>query len=142
MTTNNHAQSYSTETIIEIRLTAPADYPAIVRMGEAAGMGTLDGFDDALVATSAVEDIIAFCRLKIYDGIAHVNPIVVDASLRNHGMGATLMKAARRYAIGFYKFIGCAPIDWEEAAPKVASDCNRCDERESCHPLPMKYLAE
>ena len=145
-----HARPYGTDAIAEIRPAVPTDYPTIVRMGETADMGTLSGFEDTLVATSADNAIVAFCRLRIYNGIAHVNPIVVDESLRSHGVGAALMTAAReRYgelrfvargsAVGFYKFIGCTPVAWEDIAPEVASDCDGCDEYEDCHPLPMKY---
>ncbi len=147
---NNHAYPYGTDAIAEIRLAAPADYPVIIHMGETADMGTLSGFEDTLVATDANGAIVAFCRLRIYEGIAHVNPIVVDESLRGHGVGAALMGAAReRYgelrfvargsAVGFYKFIGCTPVPWEEIAPEVAHDCDDCDEYETCHPLPMKF---
>lgn len=146
----NHAKPYGANAVAEIRLANPADYPAIVRMGEAADMGTLSGFEDTLVATDANDAIVAFCRLRIYDGIAHVNPIVVDESLRGHGVGAALMQEARkRYgelrfvargsAVGFYKFIGCTPVAWEEIAPEVAHDCDDCDEYETCHPMPMKF---
>ena len=118
-----------------------------------ADMGTLDGFEDTLVATHLSGGIAAFCRLRIYDGIAHVNPIVVDESLRGHGVGAALMKAARErygelrfvargYAVGFYKFIGCASVEWDEIAPEVASDCDDCEKRDECQPLPMKYPIE
>lgn len=152
-TMTKHEMPYGIDAIAEIRMSTPADYPAIIRMGEAADMGTLDGFEDTLVATHPSGGIAAFCRLRIYDGIAHVNPIVVDESLRGHGVGAALMKAARErygelrfvargYAVGFYKFIGCTPVEWGEIAPEVASDCDDCEKRDECQPLPMKYPIE
>ena len=144
------AAPYGTDAIAEIRLAEPADYPAIVRMGEAADMGTLEGFEDTLVATNREGRVAAFCRLRRYDGVAHVNPIVVDETLRGHGVGAALMQEARKrygelrfvargYAIGFYKFIGCTTAEWDEIAPEVAHDCDDCNEFADCHPLPMKF---
>lgn len=152
-TMTKHEMPYGIDAIAEIRMSTPADYPAIIRMGEAADMGTLDGFEDTLVATHLSGGIAAFCRLRIYDGIAHINPIVVDESLRGHGVGAALMKAARErygelrfvargYAVGFYKFIGCTPVEWDEIAPEVASDCDDCEKRDECQPRPMKYPIE
>ena len=152
-TMTKHEMPYGVDAIAEIRMSTPADYPDIIRMGEAADMGTLDGFEDTLVATRLSGGIAAFCRLRIYSGIAHVNPIVVDESLRGHGVGAALMKAARErygelrfvargYAVGFYKFIGCTPVEWDEIAPEVASDCDECEKRDECQPLPMKYPLE
>lgn len=136
--------------ISEIRLATPFDYPAIIRIGEAADMGLLKGFDNTFVATNDDNEVVAFCRVRIYRDIAYVNPIVVDKTLRNHGVGAALMKAAKeRYgelrfvargsATGFYSLIGCTPIAWDEIAHEVASDCEDCEKRKACHPLPMKY---
>ncbi len=147
------AAPYGTRAIAEIRLAEPADYPAIVAMGQAADMGTLEGFENTLVATDSAGTIMAFCRLRIYDGIAHVNPIVVDESLRGHGVGAALMREAReRYgelrfvargsAVGFYTFIGCMPIEWSEVAHDVAADCDECDQVQQCAPVPMKFPKE
>ncbi len=147
------AAPYGTRAIAEIRLAKPDDYPAIVSMGQAADMGTLEGFENTLVATGNAGNIVAFCRLRIYDGIAHVNPIVVDESLRGHGVGAALMQEARkRYgelrfvargsAVGFYTFIGCTRIEWSEVAHDVAADCDECDQAQQCAPVPMKFPKE
>ena len=66
-TMTKHEMPYGIDAIAEIRMSTPADYPAIIRMGEAADMGTLDGFEDTLVATHLSGGIAAFCRLRIYD---------------------------------------------------------------------------
>ena len=50
-TMTKHEMPYGIDAIAEIRMSTPADYPDIIRMGEAADMGTLDGFEDTLVAT-------------------------------------------------------------------------------------------
>ena len=95
-TMTKHEMPYGIDAIAEIRMSTPADYPAIIRMGEAADMGTLDGFEDTLVATHLSGGIAAFCRLRIYDGIAHVNPIVVDEALRGQGVAAQMMERIAR----------------------------------------------
>lgn len=141
---------YGTNAIAEIRPAAPEDYPAIVAMGQAADMGTLEGFEHTLVATDERGTVVAFCRIRIYDGIAHVNPIVVDESLRGRGVGAALMHEARKrfgelrfvargHAVGFYTFIGCEPIEWSDVARDVAADCDECDQVQQCKPLPMRF---
>ena len=133
---------------LHIRMAQSTDYPAIIAMGEAADMGTLEGFEDTLVAEMDNE-IAGFCRIRIYDGVAHVNPIVVAETLRGMHIGERLMHAARGrygelrfvargYAVGFYEKLGCMPCTWEDIAPEVASDCDGCTTLESCKPFPMR----
>ena len=126
-TMTKHEMPYGIDAIAEIRMSTPADYPAIIRMGEAADMGTLDGFEDTLVATHLSGGIAAFCRLRIYDGIAHVNPIVVDESLRGHGVGAALMKAAS----------SLAAMQWGSTSSSDAPPSNGTKSPPKSHPIAM-----
>lgn len=125
------------------------DIPTLVALGEAEDMGTLEDFETTLVARCG-EAIAGFCRIRIYGGIAHVNPLVTAPAFRRQGIGALLMQeAARRwgalsfvargYAVPFYRAIGSVEVPWEAIADEVASDCDDCSLFEGCHPLPMQY---
>ncbi len=139
--------------IIDITPAQPDDEPELVNLGERAGMGTLKGFDTTLVARFEDGSLAGFCRLRIFDGIAYVNPIVTSEDARGTGVGTALMKAARDkygelrfvargYAVPFYRQLGCVEIPWDMICHEVASDCDGCDEFEACKPLPMMMPAK
>lgn len=124
------------------------DESELVALGEAAGMGVLKGFETTLVARLADGHIGGFCRIRIFDGIAYVNPIVTSEHARGMGLGAALMNAAheaygelrfvaRGYAIPFYQSIGCTEAPWGSICAEVAADCSECPDFETCKPLPM-----
>ena len=142
---------------IVLRAAEPADERRLVSLGVAADMGELSGFETTIVAVRADADaderhaagIVGFCRLRIHDGVAHVNPIVVDEAARGRFVGEALMREARkRYGelrfvargpvVGFYEHLGCERVPWEAIAPEVAGDCDGCTEYEACRPVPMR----
>ncbi len=132
---------------ITIRPATPEDKPQLVAMGEEANMGTLEGFETTLVA--CVEDsLVGFCRLRIFNEIAYVNPIVISKHTRNMGVGSALMRTAnmqygelrlisRGYAVPFYRSLGCREIPWSRICNEVANDCAECSNFNECAPLPM-----
>lgn len=122
----------------------------MVALGLVEDMGTLEGFETTLVARSDQGEMAGFCRVRIYQGVAHVNPLVTAPAFRKMGVGRLLMEAAckrygelrfvaRGYAVGFYERIGSVNIGWEQIAPEVASDCDDCSLYPGCHPQPMVY---
>lgn len=130
----------------------PADEPHLVALGLAEDMGTLEGFETTLVARAEDSSIAGFCRVRIYGGRAHVNPLVTAPQFRRQGVGALLMRVAsqqwgelffvaRGAAVPFYEAIGSIPVAWDAIAPEVASDCDGCSLFAGCHPLPMSYRA-
>lgn len=141
-------QNYAT---VRIRLAEAGDYERIRELGRASDMGELEGFDTTLVACLDDGRVAGFCRVRIHDGIAHVNPVVVDESLRGLHIGKRLMNAAlerygelrfvaRGYAVPFYRRLGCEEVPWGFIAQAVASDCDGCDMAAACDPLPMRYV--
>lgn len=132
-----------------IRPARKDDSADIVALGQKAMMGTLDGFDETLVACFDDHTIAGFCRIRTIDGIAYVNPVVVDESMRRKGIGATLMETARNIhgelrfvarggAVAFYRSLACDEIPWSEIHREIARDCDDCEDFDSCHPLPMR----
>lgn len=134
---------------IVIRPARKGDEARIVALGREAGMGTLDGFDETLVACLDGRAIAGFCRIRTIDGIAYVNPVVVDESMRRKGIGAALMEAAcsihgelrfvaRGNAVAFYRSLECGEIPWSDIHREIARDCDDCADFDSCRPLPMR----
>lgn len=133
-----------------IRPFEPADEQAVVVLGEAAGMGILKGFEHTAVAQDASgETVLGFCRIRIFDGIAYVNPLVIADQARGMGIGSALMLhcadlygelrlVARGYAVPFYRSLGCTLAQWDDIAPEVAQDCPACPDAAVCRPQPMK----
>lgn len=126
------------------------DEDVMVALGLAEEMGTLEGFETTLVARSGKGELAGFCRVKTYQGISHVNPLITAPAFRNMGVGRLLMEAAsRRYgelrfvargcAAPFYRRIGSVEVGWEQIAPEVATDCDGCSLYLGCHPQPMIY---
>lgn len=125
------------------------DTDRVVALGEDASMGTLEGFDNTLVAEYDRSGIVAFIRLNFYDETHYVNPIVVDPAWQKKGVGRCLMEealsateelrfVARGDSIPFYQRLGCEQIPWDMIAPEVAQDCDGCEMKLTCHPQPMR----
>ena len=140
------------EACIRIRPFQPQDQTALVALGQAEDMGTLDGFETTLVAEDRNGRVAGFCRVRIFDGQAYVNPLVTAPEFRHQGIGAKLMHAAgthwgelrfvaRGYAVPFYRSIGSVDAPWSSICEDVASDCDGCTLYPTCHPQPMSYVA-
>lgn len=113
------------------------------------GMDTLPGVEGITVAVNAADEPVGFIRLqKGADGVAHINPVVTYATWRGYGVGRALVEdalvhegelrlVARGYSIPFYEKLGFEEISWDDIAPEVAAECDGCEIREECGPLPM-----
>lgn len=132
---------------MSIRLAAEGDEDTLAALAEAEGMEGIRSFDDTLVA-QADASIAGFCRIRMIDGSACVNPIVISPPFRKCGIGRLLMNAAlsrygtltfvsRGESIGFYESIGCTNCPWNEIPEELAQDCASCVRKDSCHPKPM-----
>ena len=136
-----------------IRQSTPQDEPEMIRLAALEHMEGLEGFDTSLVAHAPDGRVAGFCRVRIFDGVAHVNPLVTAGEFRRQGLGAALMHeafltwgelrfVARGYAVDFYRGIGSVPAKWTDIAPSVACDCDGCEMLPGCNPLPMIYRPE
>ncbi|MDD5806268.1 MAG: GNAT family N-acetyltransferase [Eggerthellales bacterium] len=122
----------------------------MIRLATLEHMEGLRGFDSTLVARTPDGHVAGFCRVREFDGVAYVNPLVTAKEYRRQGLGAALMReafltwgelrfVARGYAVGFYRNIGSVPAKWTDIAPQIACDCNECEMLPDCNPLPMIY---
>lgn len=131
----------------------PQDESAIIKLAQAAGMGTLTHLDETTVAADKHTNPIGFIRLTMYGQIYYVNPVVVDPLWQGRGVGTALMLnalqntnelrfVARGYSVGFYEHLGCECISWDLIAPEIASDCEECELAATCNPTPMRMRSQ
>ncbi len=131
---------------------APEYETTLKALGEDAGMGTLEGFERTAIARSAGgNEVLGFCRIRVFDDVAYVNPLVTAPQARGMGVGRALMLhcadlygelrlVARGYAVPFYRSIGCTDAAWQDIAPEMAGDCPACPDAATCNPQPMKLV--
>ena len=127
---------------------------AVDALYQQADMGEPSSYEGILLAfDSDAEDPekpIGLVRVAVSDGVAYVNPIVVDEEARGLGIGRVLMEhvqelhpdvrlVSRGPAIPFYRALGFDECDWESVDTRFTDDCDSCDVRESCQPLPMRW---
>ena len=139
----------SEEELFTLRPAVEKDRLLIDQYTYAEGMDFLPSLESVTVAANADGDCVGFLRLAFSDeGIAHVNPVVTYSAWRGYGVGRALVEdalarcgelrlVARGSSIGFYRELGFSEIGWEDIAPGVTEDCEHCDMREECGPLPM-----
>ena len=140
--------------LFTLRPAAEGDWPLIDYYANCEGMDKIPSLDDVTVAANADDACVGFLRLAFSEaGIAHINPVVVNADWRGYGVGRALVDDARaRYgelrlvarggSIPFYRALGFAEIPWENIAPGVTEECDGCPLYDECGPLPMGWKRE
>ena len=118
------------------------------------GMDDMPSLDNITVAVNADDQCVGFLRIAFGgNGIAHVNPVVTAPQWRGYGVGRALMDDAlakhgelrlisRGSSRSFYQSLGYQEIAWEDVDMTVTDDCNGCEMREECDPLPMGKVRE
>ena len=114
------------------------------------GMDNLPSVENVTVAADSDDDPVGFIRIAMgNNGVAHVNPVVVNPYWRGHGIGRILTEdALRKYgelrlvsrgsSVPFYRALGFEDITWDDIDPLVVDDCGGCEMREECCPQPMR----
>lgn len=115
----------------------------------AEGMDDLPSAENVRVAVNEDDVPVGFLRLQQgSNGAAHVNPVVSCATWRGWGVGRALMEealasrgelrlVARAASVPFYRALGFGELSWDAVAPEIAVDCDGCELRGECCPLPM-----
>lgn len=139
--------------LFSLRPAVGKDRELIDAYAYAEGMDRLPSLGDVTVAANANDECVGFLRLAFSDaGVAHVNPVVVYGTWRGYGVGRALMEdaldrcgelrlVARGSSVGFYRTLGFSDIAWDDIAPGVTEDCEHCDFRDECGPVPMAAVA-
>ena len=115
----------------------------------AEGMDDLPSAENVRVAVNGDDVPVGFLRLQQgSNGAAHVNPVVSCATWRGWGVGRALVEealascgerrlVARGASVPFYRALGFEELPWDAIAPEIAVDCDGCEMRGECRPLPM-----
>ena len=115
----------------------------------AEGMDDLPSAESVRVAVNGDDVPVGFLRLRQgSNGAAHVNPVVSCSTWRGWGVGRALVEealascgelrlVARGASVPFYRALGFEELPWDAIAPEIAVDCDGCEMRGECRPLPM-----
>ena len=140
--------------LFTLRPAREEDLQAINAYADWEGMDNMPGIENVTVAESASGDVVGFLRIAMGgNGVAHINPVITVKTWRGYNVGRELVEdALDRYgelrlvsrggSVGFYRALGFTEIPWEAVDMSVCDDCDGCEMREECGPVPMgKALA-
>ena len=85
------------------------------------------------------------------DGTAFVNPVITHETWRGFGVGRALMEEAlerhgelrlvsRGGSLPFYEALGYERIGWDLIEMSLVDDCDHCEMREECGPVPVRKV--
>ena len=141
--------------LFSLRPAREDDIPYINSYSYAEGMDN-PPFDGGITVAVNDEDIpVGFIRIAespveengAVRPIAHINPVVTTKQWRGFGVGRALVENAQReygelrliargHNIPFYRLLGFKDASWAAISADV-NDCDGCEMREECNPLPM-----
>lgn len=134
----------------ELRAAVESDVEKINVLANSINMPPLDSAEEVKIAVTPEGRIVGYIHvLAGQNGAMHVQSVASDPTWRGKGVGRALMEdayaahgdlrlVARGTAVGFYQTLGYEETPWESIDFTVADDCFACDERDTCHPLPMR----
>ena len=140
------------ESVITLRPAQEKDWPWLNAFCYSEGMDNLPSLENVTVAADGDDDAVGFIRIAFSpEGVAHVNPVVVNPNWRGFGLGRILTEnalatygelrlVARGSAVPFYRALGFEEVPWEDITMAVTEDCDHCDMRDECGPLPMRKV--
>lgn len=138
-----------TNELFTLRDAREDDMPTLNAYAYAEGMDALPACENIRVAVNEDDEVVGFLRVA-FDaaGIAHVNPVVTHETWRGFGVGRALMDEAlarfgelrfvsRGTSLAFYQALGYESLPWEAIKPEIAAECDECEMRDECGPVPM-----
>lgn len=135
--------------LFSLRPARKEDLPYLNGYAAAEGMDALPGAEGVTVAVNDEDVPVGFLRVVREEGWpAHVSPVVTCAPWRGFGVGRALVEealartgelrlVARGSSVPFYRALGFGELPWDAIAPPVAADCDGCDLRGECGPVPL-----
>ncbi len=135
--------------LFTLRSACETDIDTINAYASWEGMDVMPSHENITVAQSAEGNVVGFLRVaRGVNDVMHVNPVVVVSTWRGHGVGRALMEDAlqrfgelrlvsRGESVGFYEALGYAPMLWDDIDKAEVDDCDNCDMRSVCKPVPM-----
>ena len=134
---------------VRIRQGCPSDGHALVRVLASHYMGTdIDPVD--FVVAEVDGRMLGAARLEwVGTDEAFLRPIVVATEARGMGLGRALLERlfgvcsgisviARGDAVPFYRRLGFTVKDWSSVPGEYRDECEYCEDRAECRPMPMR----
>ena len=145
--------------LFSIRQAYIDDMPGIRYISDDVDMPVIESTVNTFVAVNYEDIPIGFIRIKLLDakgdtdeepGSRHafVYPVAVLSSWQGYDVGTALIDVAlekfgelRLVACtpsqGFYRRLDFKEASWDQIAPEIARDCNRCSSKDTCTPQPF-----
>ena len=104
------------------------------------------------MAVNEDDEVVGFVRIALADdGTAFVNPVITHETWRGFGVGRALMEEAlerhgelrlvsRGGSLPFYEALGYERIGWDLIEMSLVDDCDHCEMREECGPVPVRKV--
>ena len=119
------------------------------------GLGIPQTVASSTVAVNAEDIPVGFIHIENVDDEspgangAYVYPVAVFESWQHHGVATALIKhelekagelklVACTSSQDFYPRVGFEQTDWKYIARRIAIDCEACEARNSCDPIPFR----
>ena len=132
------------------------DKPLVDALYAEADMGQPSTYDGLIVAEDDADAqpqaLAGLVRVEVWNGIAYVNPIIVQKDHQRSGLGTLLMDdvlahypevrlVARGPAVPFYRTLGFQAAAWDDIDTRYSEDCRNCPSLDTCKPQPMRWVA-
>ena len=144
-----------TEELFRIRDAREDDQTALDVLCAAEGMDAIPSTERVRVAVDDEDEVVGFIRIAVDEdeGTAFVNPVITHDTWRGYGVGRALMDEAlavfgelrlvsRGQSLAFYEALGYERISWDYIKMALVDDCDNCEMRDECGPVPMRKRAE
>ncbi|MBC2890243.1 GNAT family N-acetyltransferase [Gordonibacter massiliensis (ex Traore et al. 2017)] len=140
-----------TDELFTIRDARADDKPVLDAYANAEGMDAIPDIEGVRVAVNGDDEVVGFIRIALdeEDGTAFVNPVITHETWRGYGVGRALMDEAlarhgelrlvsRGGSLPFYEALGYERIGWDLIKMALVDDCDHCELRDECGPVPMR----
>ncbi|MBX9034973.1 GNAT family N-acetyltransferase [Gordonibacter massiliensis (ex Traore et al. 2017)] len=140
-----------TDELFTIRDARADDKPVLDAYANAEGMDAIPDIEGVRVAVNGDDEVVGFIRIALdeEDGTAFVNPVITHETWRGYGVGRALMDEAlarhgelrlvsRGGSLPFYEALGYERIGWDLIKMELVDDCDHCELRDECGPVPMR----
>lgn len=137
--------------LFTIRDARADDKSVLDAYANAEGMDAIPDIEGVRVAVNGDDEVVGFIRIALdeEDGTAFVNPVITHETWRGYGVGRALMDEAlarhgelrlvsRGGSLAFYEALGYERIGWDLIKMALVDDCDHCELRDECGPVPMR----
>ena len=137
--------------LFTIRDARADDKSVLDAYANAEGMDAIPDIEGVRVAVNGDDEVVGFIRIALdeEDGTAFVNPVITHETWRGYGVGRALMDEAlarhgelrlvsRGGSLAFYEALGYERIGWDLIKMALVDDCDHCELRDECGPVPRR----